>query len=150
MKSRLSETEKSNQKAAACGTLFLRLQPVFAVPFSFIKQMLSSMYCISPIKNFTLCFSGTVNDAASCMFPDSEIFTAVCLPTNLFRSGVIRTAVPSLQWRDRAGFSPASILAFLHPNAVSGRLCCEEKNMNRFFQFSFPSYHNFFFFTTPE
>jgi hypothetical protein len=46
------------------------------------------------------------------MSPDLELNTLSAFPRGLtaYRSGIMDSA-PSLQWRDRAGLSPASILA---------------------------------------
>ena len=57
---------------------------------------------------------------ALCMSPDSDICAPSRLP-KLFQSPVTYLGgAPSLQWRNRAGLSPASILAFDSPAPCSG------------------------------
>ena len=46
-----------------------------------------------------------------CMFPDSDL-SSPRFPSQTLRFSGFMSKAPSIQWRDRAGFAPASILAF--------------------------------------
>ena len=86
----------------------IRLQSVFsAIKISF---------CVPPTHRIHLHL---------CMSPDSAIIALLTFPQGLSfhltpRSG-LPSKTPSLQWRDRAGISPASILASKPPGTNTGK-----------------------------